>query len=685
MERALHSVLPPVSACILTYHFVRLLMDYWGLDRVATLAPHIFAGLFSMAMLVVSSRPTSFDPLPTEFSASQQHHGQPGNGRSKSQSFQSTSAPSGLSSSTHSPYVITTYSARFHSVLLLLVPGCMHLVMFRHRILSRYAFFDEVFDLTLVWTVPYLLHYGILMVADATSCPYHTLSFNGKLFPNKQGQTTLRGTLFPMVMSIACSMALQQRYLVPLCHGVSYQFNGHDLPSTLVVTTYLTIATLLALFAFWTYGRTSSVTNEVLFGEYHEDVVQLCISAAGLCLGKAFGIPWNLTPLPILAFLGLSVWATTHMLRYLCIFLFVVHAAGVVLFSYRFAAIDTVIPLAMPGLQVGLVRFGMAGVGASVLIGLVAGFVVRPPGGFGSSLLQRVDVAGLLAISYSVILGTLELTLLKRHLPNQELSGKESDVGAQDEDYVYDHATALLTAVLMVGVSAVSLRMNVISSKSAVVTISMAVGKAVAVFIDVNEIDGKISLSEARVEGKSERLFFRAMVASLLLVVMALPEAFLKPIHIKATARYKRHISNGKPLAEIPSGAYRNIIIYALVILPTTLIATVPYVLTPLAKVLSAHYGGGAYYNMSPPLSSMIGVALALWGISNLTMLNHYLPEGGGETWKKASALTLLMGLPVGGEFSQPRWPHFSPLRAHSNSKNEGHLRVARTSSCFYD
>ena len=122
----------------------------------------------------------------------------------------------------------------------------------------------------------------------------------------------------------------------------------------------------------WIWGRTSTVTNELFFGEYHEDIVQLSISLSGMLLGKAFGFPWNLTPLPILAFLGLSVWITTKMMRYLVIFLFVVHAAGVVIFGYRFASINGVqIPLAIRGINVGLVRFGMAEVFGSVLIGIV--------------------------------------------------------------------------------------------------------------------------------------------------------------------------------------------------------------------------------------------------------------------------------------------------------------------------
>jgi hypothetical protein len=92
-----------------------------------------------------------------------------------------------------------------------------------------------------------------------------------------------------------------------------------------------------------------------------------------------------------------------------------------------------------------------------------------------------------------------------------------------------------------------------------------------------------------------------------------------------------------------------------MVILPASLLSAIPMVLTPLAMVASSHYEGGAYYKVAPPLSEMIGFALTLWGIASLSMLSYYLPDGGAETWKKGSALTLLMG--IGVTFSAPSVP----------------------------
>jgi len=131
----------------------------------------------------------------------------------------------------------------------------------------------------------------------------------------------------------------------------------------------------------------------------------------------------------------------------------------------------------------------------------------------------------------------------------------------------------------------------------------------------------------------------------------------MNPIHIKKNTRYKRNLSDGKPLGTIPARANRTIFIYSLVILPLALLASISLVLTPLVMALSAHYGGGAYYSMAPPVSEMLGFSMTLWGISSLSMLNHYLPDGGAEIWKKASALTLLMG--AGVAFSAPTVPEW--------------------------
>ncbi len=614
MKLTLHSLIPPVCSAILTNHLLKLLLDYRGEDVVATLGPLVFAVIMALGMIATGC---SIDAL-----------------TSKKQPTTNDEKPN---------FILTKFSAQVHTMVLLLVPGTMHLLIFRGRIFSRYASFDEIYDLALVWTIPYLLQCAILGLFEKS--PY---SLPRLLYP-KSGSTTLRGTFAPLIATLVGSIAAQQRYLIPLCNAVSYQFNGHNLSSTWVVSMYLTIATSASLFAFWIWGRTSSVTNQLIFGEYHEDVVQLSVSLSGMLLGKAFGFPWNLTPLPILAFLGLSVWITTRMMRYLCIFLFVIHAAGVVVFSYRFASISINIPLAISGIEVGLIRFGMAEVFSSILVGLVVGFVARPGGGFGADLLKRVDVPGLLLVAYSLLLAVLEVTLIRQKLPDS-IPSMEVDSDVEDSDVVYDHATALITSVLVIGIALSMRRINLITKIMFVAALALSLGKAIAIFIDASESDSKIR-TRGNEQRLTQRLLYRVLVTSALIFVVLAPSAVLKPIHTKIGGRTRRNPSSDK----IPAAAYRNISIYALLLLPAVLVVSIPLVLSPLVMALSVHYNLGSYYSMALPLSETLGCALALWGVATLYMLNHYFPDGGCETWKKASALTLLMG--VGIALSAPTVP----------------------------
>lgn len=615
MEKTLHSIIIPVCSTIVTNQLIKLLMVYQGIDCVATLSSLLFAVFMTVGMISIGCRFSSFEIK---------------------------------NSSTTSDFVITSFSAKIHTMVLLLVPGTMHVLMFRNRIFNRYSSFDEMYDLALVWMIPYLLHCTLLLVIEEG--PY---VLPRVLFP-KINDTSLRGTFVPLITTLVASIAAQQRYLIPLCNTVSYQFNGHLTPSTWIVSLYLTIATITSLFAMWIWGRTSTITNELFFSEYHEDIVQLSISASGMLLGKAFGLPWNLTPLPILAFLGLSVWVTTKMMRYLCIFLFVIHAAGVVIFGYRFASFNHLeISLALRGIEIGLVRFGMAEVFASVLIGIVVGFVTRPAGGVGTAFLKKIDVPGIIIFIYSILLTILELTLLRQKTP-ESIHKREVYSDVEDSNFVYDHASALITSCLIIAISLFTRRCNIISRLASIGVIAVSIGKGIAVFIDVSESDSKIRSEEGE-KRLAQRMLYRSLITSALIFVMFAPNTILKPIYMKRSSRSKSSLSKCTSLCSIPSFAYRNIGIYSLLLLPLTLVASVPSVLVPLVMVFSAHYHFGAYYNVALPVSETIGCALFLWGITTLYMLNRYLPDGGGETWKKVSALTLLMGL--GLAFSAPSVP----------------------------
>jgi hypothetical protein len=310
VERMLHAMLPPVAAAIVSFFLAGFLVSELGLDLSATLAPHLFALLLFSGMVFLGCSESSFSP-------SNKSNANASKDKGKDKAEDDDKVKRASLSSGKEVFVLPTSYARAHSTILLLVPALMHVMMFRRRIISANVTTDDWIDLALVWTIPYLLHYILhqLLVSGKLQGPYLFPSsfINNILFP-KAGNT-LRGTFIPLVLSMVASIAVQQRYLIPLCHQISYQFKGHDLPSAQMVSIFLSGATLFIVAGGWIWGSISTTTGEPLFGEFHEDVVQLLFALAGMCGGLAFGMPWGLIPLPILAFLGLSLWLTTRLVR----------------------------------------------------------------------------------------------------------------------------------------------------------------------------------------------------------------------------------------------------------------------------------------------------------------------------------------------------------------------------------
>ena len=311
---------------------------------------------------------------------------------------------------------------------------------------------------------------------------------------------------------------------------------------------------------------------------------------------------------------------------------------------------DITIQLALPGLSLTLTRFGILITLASIVVGFLAGLAVRSSGGFGAQLLKRFDVAGQLLVAYSIVLALLECTLLTHPLPAKELAGIELDITeVEDEQMLYDESYAYFTSALIFIIALCMQYNKSISSLSTNVAISSAVAKAATVFIDAH--DESTSMDDG---ADSITVFFRYLSAALLIVVMFIPRAVLKPVHIKS--RYKRaHPAPGAGIVEsLPRTARPMIILYCFIMLPACLIVSVPTVIMPFIGACSSYYGGG-YYEVSPPLSIILGYILSFWGVASLSMLNHYLPDAGGELFKKFSALTFLMA--VGLVFAAPSLP----------------------------
>ena len=310
MERMLHALLPPAAAAIVSFFLATSLVGELGVDLAATLTPHFFALLLISGMIFLGCAESSFVPSTQSNSngtSKPKEKTEDDNGKDKAKRASLNSAKE--------TFVLPTRYARAHSTILLLAPALMHVMMFRRRLMSINVTTDDWLDLVLVWTVPYLLHYVLhqLHVSGKLQGPYNFPSsfFTNILFP--RSGNTLRGTFVPLVVSMVSSFALQQRYLIPICHQVSYQFKGHDIPSLEMVSIFLSAGTFFMAAGGCIWGSYSTETGEPLFGEFHEDVVQLLFALAGMCGGLAFGMPWGLIPLPILAFLGLSLWLTTRL------------------------------------------------------------------------------------------------------------------------------------------------------------------------------------------------------------------------------------------------------------------------------------------------------------------------------------------------------------------------------------
>lgn len=161
-------------------------------------------------------------------------------------------------------------------------------------------------------------------------------------------------------------------------------------------------------------------------------------------------------------------------------------------------------------------------------------------------------------------------------------------------------------------------RFNIVSKHCASIAVSAALGKLLVVFVDMYQVD---SGQDASDEVSAPKMLFRMIVATLLFLVIISPRAFLKPIHFKTpAARYKNSNANGQTTSpNLPFEIDVKIWIYALVLLPLALIASIPYVLLPLSEVVAGHYGG-AYYSVAPSMSEVAGLALSLWGLSCLSM-----------------------------------------------------------------
>ena len=217
---------------------------------------------------------------------------------------------------------------------------------------------------------------------------------------------------------------------------------------------------------------------------------------------------------------------------------------------------------------------------------------------------------------------------------------------------MYSSGIAYLTGFLTIVITWHMKAQRLIKEVSTGLSTSIVIGKMLTVIIE--------SSSAVTSYNSLGMLFLRWATASLLLLTICAPYYLLKPIHVKMSHSKKRRDPSAKPTSAmqhgLPNNASLTVILYCAVILPFAIVSSVRLVLEPLVGLLTGHNSSGAsYYASSPKLSEIIGYSASLWGISVLTMINHFLPDGGAEVWRRISALTFIMGLFI--SFSAPAFP----------------------------
>jgi len=259
---------------------------------------------------------------------------------------------------------------------------------------------------------------------------------------------------------------------------------------------------------------------------------------------------------------------------------------------------------------------------------VIIGLIYRAPGGYASKLLKQYDVISL--ATYSLLLVIMEYALLNKPMP---LYSRDSyEIGRVS---VYTSNLVYVTGLLMLGITSHVKRQKLVKDGSTIVTTSICIGKMLAVLI--NESSSSSSSSSLAL------LYLRWSIASLLITIICFPY-LLEPVHTKmSSTRRKSMDASAKPGLPTKDHASLIVVIYCAVLLPSVIISSVKWVIEPLVGLLTGDGSDEEY--QQPKLLEIIGYSASLWGVSVLSMINHFLPNGGGEIWRKVSALTFILGL----------------------------------------
>ena len=650
LERILYSTLPLTSAAMMAASCYELASSSIGLDSMATLVPYVFALHLTLGIWLIGCSTTAGceERLDSPSSIRQQHYPPSSDDSDISSKYDKSFSKVVVS---HGVFAIHPREGRILSCLLVFLPPFIHIITFRLRMAgySSYASWDDLFDFILVCTVPYTLHYLLLMGAASDSSSSsgknviderwrRSLPWLLKAGTSPAEWRTLRGASVPMTISLLACMAFQHRFLVPLCARASYILNGHGgVISSMAATTFLTLGTIFAYASVWFLGRKNNSNDEYLLGEYHEDFFQLLVAVSATCYGLSCGPKWTFLPVPMLLAESLALWVLTKQLRYAFLTAFVYFTVASILVAYRLTFLNERVEI-LPGKEIMMKQFANLVMCASIWLILLVGLFRRAPGGYCSQLMRKYDIMGVCLTVYCIVLVVMEFALLPELMPLY--SRDNFEVGSVA---VYTPEISYFTGVLALIIIWHVRAQRLVSVGSSIISASIMVGKMLAIAIE----------SSFGVYGSLGILYRRWTASSLLLLAICGPY-LLNPMHVKMPrihSRTRQHINGKHILPNLPRNASSTVVlIYCVILLPSAIVASVRLVLGPLVGILTGLSNGA-----SPKLSEIIGYSSSIWGATILSSINHFLPDGGAEIWRRVSALAFIMGMFV--SFAAPAFP----------------------------
>jgi hypothetical protein len=404
---------------------------------------------------------------------------------------------------------------------------------------------------------------------------------------------------------------------------------------------FLSFGTILAYISFWFLGRTDN-QGTLLFQEYHEDCFQVLFASSIMCYGLSCGTQWTFLPVPILLAESVALWILTKQLRYALLTAFVVITIATIVITYRLTFLTESVEV-VPGQSIVLKKFAdLASIAATWLV-FVVGLILRAPGGYASNIMRKLDITGICLFIYAIALVVMEFALLLEPMPLY--SRDNNEVGRVA---VYSPGICYFTGVLMLVITWHVRTQKVIGEGSAVFTTSVIVGKIVAVIIESSFGDYYDSLG---------MMYHRWIAASSFYILLRAPFV-LQPMNMKSSVKVysrKRDDPSAKPSSlqlRIPTHAkYWAVNFYCAVVLPYAIVAAVRLVIEPLIGLFT----GQDTYSSPSSLKEVLAYSASIWGVSVLSMINHFFPNGGAEVWRKVSALTFVVGLFI--SFVSPTLP----------------------------